>query len=191
MGSQKAKLSGYGVLSLPKTILAYGEYPWCYLDAIGEMVNLILEVIEKNESDCIVIEEVNIAKARYSQKALDSLHCLLLLRLQGKGHKVYYISSSEWRHILGLTMTAQDKKNNGKLSKLKSKSDLTTVSGRSEFSKEKKKLGVRGKINKKHVAIRYVNETYSMNLKQKDDDVADAICLGLSFFRGALLCDGT
>jgi hypothetical protein len=49
---------------------------------------------------------------------------------------------------------------------------------------------VKGKVTTKHLAVRLVNSVYGLGLKQKDNNDADAICLGLAFFAGAQPCDG-
>lgn len=38
-----------------------------------------------------------------------------------------------------------------------------------------------GKINCKTLSVNFVNEKYSLQLKKKDNDAADAICIGLAF----------
>jgi hypothetical protein len=39
----------------------------------------------------------------------------------------------------------------------------------------------RGKITPKHLAVQKSNELYGLELKLKDDDIADAILLGRAF----------
>jgi hypothetical protein len=39
----------------------------------------------------------------------------------------------------------------------------------------------RGKISKKHLAVRMVNEKYGKKLKLKDNDEADAILMGQAY----------
>jgi hypothetical protein len=45
--------------------------------------------------------------------------------------------------------------------------------------KQKKK---RGKIGKKHLSVRYVNDIFGLDFKIKDNDIADSICLASSYF---------
>ncbi len=40
-----------------------------------------------------------------------------------------------------------------------------------------------GKINPKHLSIFYVNAAYDLNFKTKDNDIADAICVGTAFMK--------
>jgi hypothetical protein len=186
---EDAQLVSFGHIGLKKTVHEYGSYPWNYLDAANEMATLLFEKVQVINPDMIVIEETNLGKSRYSQKLLEFIHLSLMSRLSiwrdmRPGRSVVYLSSSTWRQALGLQMSKEDKRNNAKLSKAKK---IATESG---AKLDKKALGVRGKINKKHLALRYVNETYGLNLKVKDNDAADAICLGAAFLRGAEPCDG-
>ncbi len=125
-----------------------------------------------------MIEETNKGRARYTQKMLEWLHLHLLLSLENCGSGVYYVSSSIWRRSLDLALSKEDKKNNSAVNQAK------------RVGKSKKELGLVGKINKKHLAIRYVNEHLKLNLRMKDNDIADAVCLGLAFLNNAQICDG-
>ena len=58
------------------------------------------------------------------------------------------------------------------------------------LNEAKKQLGIRGKWTKKMLAVNWVNENYGLKLKLVNNDEAEAICLGVAFLRGALLCDG-
>lgn len=182
----------YGVRKTDKTVLEYGQYPFCYIAMAREMAGKFGQLVLDHLPDVIVIEETNLGKNRYSQKALEFCHCLTLQLLQSETVftqipkvKVVYLSSSAWRAALGLQMSKEDKRNNAKLSKAKKKAADTGG------KLDKKSLGIKGKVNKKHLAVRYVNSTYNLNLKIKDNDVADAIALGLAYLKGALVCDGT
>lgn len=134
--------------------------------------------------DAIVIEETNKGKNRYSQKQLEFIHFAFLREVFDSGvvslDHLHYINTSDWRKILGTGLTAEDKKLNAKVRKLWKAGDRKGI----------KNLGVRGKVNKKHTALRYVNSTYGLDLRMKDNDVADAICIGTSYFLGVALCDG-
>ena len=198
----KPVLVDFGVIKLPKCILEYGPYPWCYFNAATWIAAQVCEIKIQfgalgADIDRVVIEETHLGKNRYAQKILEFIHAQVLLGFHNMEHnrKVLYLSSSEWRSNLGLTMTAGDKTGNRKLSEMKSviKSrfgDLKCPAAREAMAEAKKKFGIKGKINKKHLAIRFVNEFYGLNLKMKDDDVADAICLGLASINNATPCDG-
>lgn len=178
----------YGYHELDKTVHEYGPYPWNYVAASDDMAKFLFAKVEEYDPDVVVIEETNLGKSRYAQKILEFTHRALLVKLwewQMRGdRKVIYLSSSAWRQALGLVMSKEDKKNNAKLSKAKK------LSAEYGVKIDKKTLGIKGKINKKHLALRYVNATYGLQLKVKDNDAADAICLTAAFLKGATPCDG-
>jgi hypothetical protein len=176
----------YGLIKNPKKVGEYGKYPWSYLNACSAMGQQLLLLAQTEKPDVIVIEETNGSKARYTQKVLEMLHCCLLERLAVymTGTPVYYINSSEWRKTLGLVLSKEDKKNNKKLKVAKKLSEATGK------KLNRVELGIRGITNKKHIAVRYVNETYGLNFRIKDNDIADAICLGTAYIKGCKVCDG-
>lgn len=45
---------------------------------------------------------------------------------------------------------------------------------------------VKGKINTKTLSVNYVNQKHSLQLKMKDNDIADAICIGEAFIKKVL-----
>ena len=178
------ELREYGLTALPNIIHSYGQYPWSFHHAAKDMAARLYERVVHFNPDVVVIEETNLARARYSQKFLEFTHAYLLELLKVKGVTVIYVSSSSWRSTLGLVMSKEDKRNNAKLSRAEKKA-------REAGTKvDKKSLGIRGKVGKKHLAIRYVNDTYGLNLKVKDNDIADAICLGTAYILDAPHCDG-
>jgi hypothetical protein len=212
IGTAEPVLLSCGTLKLEKSsILEYGPYPWSYLRAADEISLKVAELVSRlllfRHLDAIIIEEINLGKNRYSQRALEWIHCRVLQRISAL--PVYYVSSSEWRHNLGLSMSKEDKRSNRKLSEAKVKAEIQArqlAQKQAVFGKErealekqlkakaladsKKLLGVKGRVNKKHLALRYVNERYHLKLKVKDDDMADAICIGLAYLNKAHTCDG-
>lgn len=186
------KLVAYGKAELPQAILAYGTYPFCYLNAALEIQSQVIKLVELHQPNVVVIEETNLGKSRYAQKALEFIHCLVVQWLSANfSGRTVYISSSAWRQALSLEMSKDDKKNNSKISKIKKESK--GADGKLDlkrFNEMKKVSGIRGKVTKKHVALRYVGDVYGLKLKAKDNDQADAICLALAFFKHATPCDG-
>lgn len=179
------KLEEYGTVVTPLTLAEYGEYPWNYLQSSYIMAESLWSIIDLYKPDVVVIEETNMGRSRYTQKILEWIHRAIVAKLRTlEGTKVIYLSSSIWRQTLGLTMSKIDKKNNAKLSKTK------RLAAQLGVKLDKKSLGIAGKVNKKHLAIRHVNETYGLKLKVKDDDIADAICLTEAFEKNATPCDG-
>lgn len=144
--------------------------------------------------DIVVVEDTNLGKQRFSQRMLEQIHGFFLAELDvifnwsedTRHHRIKYISSSAWRSTLGphgFAMTKDEKKNNSKLSKIKNSKDPT--------GPDKKTLGIKGKIGKKHQAVRYVNARWSKSFKIKDNDICDAICVGEAYSLGATISDGT
>jgi Holliday junction resolvasome RuvABC endonuclease subunit len=185
-GDLKPQLVAQGLIENSQPIQAYGDYPACYLAATAAIVERLSELVKAYDPNVVVVEEVNLGKSRYAQRALEWIHCQLMEMLLPLGWSVVYISSSSWRQALGLVMSKEDKKNNSKLSKARKIAASTAMS----IHEAKKRVGVRGRINKKHLAVRFVNELYGLNFKVKDNDRADAICLGLAYLRGAEPADG-
>lgn len=159
------------------------DYPWSFVTVVDVHITSVMRLVGEFHPDVIVIEETNKGKNRYSQKMLEFLHHELLLRLKGIC-PVVYLDTSHWRSILGIWLTKDQKKNNAKLSKAKREG------GDDALKDMKKKLGVRGKTNKKHAAIAHANATFNLKLKVKDNDAADAICLGLAYLKGATPSNG-
>lgn len=177
-----------GTIVNDEPVSTYGEFPYSYVHAA---TSIALRIVQKYQAfvktgvDVVVIEEINKPGRfgnRYAQKILDFIHCLVLSQFcwEKPIPKVVYINTSDWRKSIGGNLTKADRALNIKVRKLKK-------AGKKD---ELKALGVRGKINKKHVALRYVNATFGLDLKMKDNDIADAICQGTAFFLGCPHCDG-
>lgn len=180
----KVELGEYGTLHYegPSTRSMPDKYPWSYLQVVTSHIRNILDLVSRIKPELIVIEETNKGKNRYSQKLLEFLHHELLQGLTA--YKVVYLDTSHWRSILGIWMTKEQKRDNAKLSKATREAKLKGL------KPDKKALGIKGKINKKHIAINHANATFSLTLKVKDNDAADAICLGLAYFKGATPSNG-
>jgi len=174
------KLIDTGVIVNPKSVLEYGQYPYCYIYSTRSVIKQIASLVDIHEPDTIVVEETNKGKNRYTQKVLEFLHCSLLLELENTPYsdKIKYVNTSDWRKTLNVYLTKDDKKNNSKVYKAKKQ------------GKTKKEVGVKGKINKKHVSVRVANTLFNLTLKQKDNDIADAILLGAAYIEGVSICDG-
>lgn len=181
------KLSTFDAIEHEDVIAAYGAYPFSYLTALSLMADKVAARAAQLHPDTIVIEETNGSKNRYTQKALEMLHCIFLQGLQRAGYtsaNVKYISTGTWRRAVGIELTKDQKRQNARLSKAKRAAKM-----RGE-KLDKAALGIKGKVNKKHIAVAWANEHFGLSLKQKDNDIADAICIGVAFTRGAAVCDG-
>jgi hypothetical protein len=186
-----------------KDHLAVAGYPWGYLRCATSIVVQAMRLAEAEKAEVLVIEETNLGKNRYSQKMLEFIHCQLAALYWSQYEEaevapglvmttnrlpnlpnVVYLSCSAWRSTLGLQMTKEDRRNNAKLSKAKKTAELYGT------KLDKAALGVKGKVTRKHLAIRFVNNLFGLSLLVKDNDQADAICLGVAYLRGAPRCDG-
>jgi hypothetical protein len=136
------------------------HYPYNTVYAARAVADLVRHLIwDQGPLDRVVIENTNKGKNRNTQRILEFIHYVLLSYFENRMDLIQYMDTSEWRRIVGLQMTKADKKNNR------------------EVSAGKK----RGKITKKHMAVRMVNEKFHKTLKLKDNDEADAILMGLAF----------
>jgi hypothetical protein len=139
--------------------------------------------------EAIVIEEINLGRDRYVQKLLENIHTAVLEQYAGftPWTPIVYFNSDGgegWRTNIGLVLTKEQKRANAKLSKEKRECAAAGV------KLNKVKLGIKGKINKKHLAVARANTDFNLTLKQKDNNEADAICLGLAFYNNCTPCDG-
>lgn len=122
----------------------------------------IVQVCFAFQPDCIVIEQTNLGRQRYSQKMLEHIHCVTLIFLVNNRFKnIEYMDSSEWRTLEAVKLSEDDKKHN----------------------KELRRTKQRGKINLKHKTLELVNKIFDLELKMKNNDAADAMALGLAWFK--------
>jgi len=137
------------------------KYPYNIVRAAREVVGKIESLVNAKSPDMLVVENTNKGKNRHTQRLLEFIHRDLLELVWHRVPQLSftYMDTSEWRKIVGLWMSKEDKKNNR------------------DVSAGKK----RGRINKKHLAVRMVNERYGKKLKLKDNDQADAILLGQAY----------
>lgn len=131
------------------------SYPYNIVDSANKMAANVYGICIIKKPDLVVIENTVKGRNRHTQRILEFIHKAVLDKLRGE-FNIQYLDPSEWRSILSLRMTDEDKKNNRLVS-----------SGKK-----------RGKITKKHLSVRLVNEMFGLSLKIKDNDIADAICLG-------------
>jgi len=124
----------------------------CYVD----------DAIMKYDVDEVIIEQTNRSRSRWSQKMLEWLHYSIITSILEEFYyvNINYIDTSEWRSILDIRMTNADKKHN----------------------KEVRNGKARGKLTSKHLAVRWANQMFGLELKQKDNDIADALALATAFF---------
>lgn len=146
-----------GLLQPSKGSIKSGLEVEGFLNAGLDLGQMIENLVKTQKPDFIVIEQTNLGKSRTTQKYLEFLHFGTLAVLQESGHLGLsaYIDSSEWRSGIGLALSGDQRKHN-KLVKAKL---------------------AKGKLTWKHLSVAWANKTFDLKLKQKDDDIADAICL--------------
>lgn len=118
----------------------------------------VYKILASYLPDSVFVEQTNSGRFRSSQKQLEFIHFAFLnscIEELGIPDKIKYIDTSRWRSVVGIKLSKEQKKHN-KLVKNK-------------FAK--------GKITPKHLAVKWVNEKFNLNLKLKDNDIADAICI--------------
>jgi len=183
LGLDLSSHSGWAVLN-NHSLIACGvlnistknqDFPWGILCWSNQCVDQIIRLYEKYHFvDKIVIEQTNLGRNREYQSFLEWLHCILLKSFcnLNSDKKIEYVSTSQWRKKLNLKLTKEQRKQN-------------------KFVLEQHRSGQKnvlqnghriGKVTSKHLAIQYVNSKFNLNLKQKYNDIADAICIGLSVF---------
>lgn len=164
-----------------ESVINAGQYPWSFIRVATAMAVAIMGLVLQFSPDRIVIEDTSESKNRFAQKLLEWIHFAVLKELIANRvavDSVIYVQVGSWRSTLDLRMTKEDKKNNANVS-------LAKRTGASKAS-----LGLKGKVTKKHLALRFVETNFGLKLKVKDNDIADAICLGTAFLRGARPSEG-
>jgi len=175
------KLLTYGVVKPQVKGITAMTYPRGQLMKMRSITEQIKAIIESNpDLTRIAIEEVNRGIARLTQKTLDGLHFIFVDRCESYIPIMVYRDSDGkvgWRKVLNFVLSDNDKRLNTERKKLNV-----------QYKKLRKKMK-RGEgpsdlpiINKKHLACRFVNKTYGLNLdcdaNETDGDIADAIGLG-------------
>lgn len=161
---ENGSLIKYGLSSFKSKQIDYKKTTTESMKAMVESCRLfskfVCEMIKDHKIDQVVIEQTNNGRARFTQKMLEWLHWNVCESVNSVlGDYPNYMDSSEWRKLVGLALNKEDKANNKAVSK-----------------KIKK-----GKITKKHLAVRIVNDLYNLSFKLKDNDKADAILLGRAY----------
>ncbi len=123
-------------------------------DSVAEQLKAVILAVKP---DFIYIEQTNGGRFRTSQKQLEFIHysVLAMIKKEYAASAVRYVDTSRWRTVLNIRLSKDQRKHN-KLVKSKS---------------------ARGKITPKHLAVKWANESFKMELKLKDNDIADAIAV--------------
>ena len=137
------------------------SYPQNLFDAADVLANHIEFLVKKHQPNQVVIENTVCGRQRSSQRMLEWFHFTTLKRLQALQIPFAYMDPSEWRKVLEMRLSKEEKQNNRQVSQgLK-----------------------RGRITKKHLSVNLANEHFGLSLKQKENDIADAINLGSAFLK--------
>ena len=149
------------------------QYPGDYLAWSKDIASDIISLIDRVSPHTICVEETaKGSKDAHSQKILEWVHkevaAHLFTLMRSRETNVLYLMTGEWRQMVGCIMTKEEKKKNQAVSKQRKKG----------IKVAKDDTGKRiGKTTKKHVNIRRVKELFDIDLKVKDNDIADAILL--------------
>lgn len=128
-----------------------------FIDKADKVAQEIRKLAKLYTPDFVYIEQTNSGSFRTSQKMLEFIHYSVLKMFREVNYetKIKYVDTSAWRAKHKIFMSKDDKKNN-------------------KMVKDGKK---RGKITKKHLAVKWANATYSLALKLKDNDIAEALAI--------------
>lgn len=159
-GDYKVDIDGFNVNDHPEKS---PKYPKNLIDAVAKVADYMMNnLVTPINPTHVVIENTVKGRNRSTQRFLEWLHYVVYTRLKTYGIKsITYLDPSEWRSILEVRLSKEDKKNNR------------------DVSKKKK----RGRITKKHLAVRQANAIFNLNLKMKDNNRADALLLGWAFLK--------
>lgn len=176
---KECQLEAYG--QIPKIDCPEEEpFPGSYVTWAYEIFSRIEELIEIYQPDVLVIEQTTAgSKNAMSQKILEFSHFLLAKYIQETGIKNTYLLTGEWRKEVGSYMNELEKKHNKAVKDYKKKNKSNIA-----YDINGKRIG---KITKKHVTIRLMNEVFKdylkSPLKKKDEDSADAMGLALCYHK--------
>lgn len=164
------KLVEYGVLNVKVDDLNFKpdpskspKYPRNILNASSGMLYLIVELLEKFKPDVVIAENTVKGKNRHYQRLLEWFHKDIIDYFIDHNINFVYTDPSEWRKKLSIRLSKEEKKNNR------------------DVSLGKK----RGRITKKHLSVNETNKRYFLKLKLCQNDIADAIMVGTSYFEGS------
>jgi hypothetical protein len=141
------------------------HYPWNMMKGAATLAANVTDLVWLKEPGYIVTENTVKGRNRHTQRILEWIHLEVLRLLCSRPyfsditHRFSYMDPSEWRKIVDMRLSNEQKKNNR------------------DVSAGKK----RGRIGKKHLSVAMANEKFNLKLKLKDNDQADAILLGLAF----------
>lgn len=120
----------------------------------------------------VVIEQTNKGRDRWRQKLLEWIHLTLIKKIYNDFPKeeltIHYLDTIEWHRILNMKLSKEDRKQN------------KDIRIHNKNRKEGESIA-RGLTDDKDLAIRFVKETFGYDLMMKENDIADAICMGCAY----------
>jgi Holliday junction resolvasome RuvABC endonuclease subunit len=153
--------------SEPQLVYPQSYYVWakdCYQDLMAIIKNY-------PDFDVLVLEETVKSRNSFSQKILEFIHFQLVEFIVNNQIKSKYYRPSEWRKIVGASLTKTEKEKNKQVRKEHKKGNKVVK------DESGKRIGL---VGKKNVSIRFINEYFGLNFKRKNEDEAEAICLSLA-----------
>lgn len=177
--NEEFKLEAYGKIN--KVECPEDEpFPGSYVTWAYKIFSHIEALIETHQPDVLVIEQTCAgSKNAFSQKILEFAHFLLYKYIQETGIKSVFMLTGEWRKIVGSYMNAEEKNRNKEIKAYKKKHGT-------KLARDAKTGKVIGKVGKKQVTIRLINDIFKDQLirplKTTEDDIADAASLSYAYF---------
>jgi hypothetical protein len=176
-GATDLRLLNYGLIQ-PPPVDPEDSFPASYYRPVIELVSGIKDLCLLYGPESVVVEQSNLGKQRGAQKRIEWCHFRLIEVLGDLDLQLHFVDSSKWRQALDLRLNKDQKKSNAKLSKAKkSAAERGAVL-------DKKELGIRGRVDWKHLSWERANQRWDLKLKKKDHDISDAINIGEAFWLG-------
>lgn len=149
------------------------NHPDDFVEFIDQYINeLILKIIELTQDkrvDIFVIEQTNKGRDRWRQKMLEWLHLIFYQKINYPIKKrIEYVDSFEWAKILNLSLSKHERKHNKEIRQ-------------HNRSKSESQTRMTGITDSKDLSIRFAEEKFNLKLLKKENDIADAICLGYAW----------
>ena len=169
---------------VPKVACPAGQYPDNFLEWSALCFGPVSDLLDEWAPDVLVVEDTAIKpdSNALSQKILEFIHFRVAKMVAETGIERLYLMTDEWRRLVGCEMTKAERKQNQVVSKAKGKARALLPKGDKSVVVVKGEDGRRiGRVTRKHVNVRRANEAFGLGLKIKDNDVADALMLGLAY----------
>jgi hypothetical protein len=146
-----------------------GRHPYDFIDYVEAYTFGLYEKVMSLNADIVVIEQTNKGRDRWRQKLLEWLHFSFCQKIRDE-RTVHYIDTREWRNLLNLKVSRDQKSANRRIRKHNKEAKI---------NKELKRLT--GITNQKKLAIQFAEDMFDITMRAKDNDIADAICIGYAY----------